>query len=101
MEITSLWYKILAARYGEVNGSITQGDKFNSVWWNNLISLRGGPSVGVGRWIDDNIVQEVGDDTQTLFWWDQWIDGVVFRSSFSRLLDLADNKWLRWLKCIF
>ena len=48
--------------------------------------------MGVGRWIDDNIVRKVGDNTQTLFWWDQWIDCVAFRSSFNRIFDLADNK---------
>jgi len=40
---------------------------FNSAWWNNLISIRDGAGVGVGRWFDDNVGRVVGDGTQTLF----------------------------------
>ncbi|KEH40613.1 hypothetical protein MTR_1g032320 [Medicago truncatula] len=54
-EKRSLWYKVLAAGYGE---------------WNNLIRIKNTPGVGGGRWFDDNIGQEVGDGAQPLFWWD-------------------------------
>lgn len=97
MENRTLWYKILVARYGEVGGSITEGGMFNSVWWNNLTTIRRGTSVGVGRWIDDNIGRDIGDGNNTLFWWDPWIDGVVLKNTFSRLFSL---KWQRWLKCM-
>jgi len=49
-------------------------------------------AASVGRWFADNIVREVEDGTQTLFWWDPWIDGLVLKSSFSRLFDLVVNK---------
>ena len=48
--------------------------------------------MGVGRWFDDHLWRKVGDDTETLFWWDLWLDGLIFKSSFSRLFHLADNK---------
>ena len=48
--------------------------------------------MGVGWWFGDNIGREVGDGLQILFWWEQWIDGVVLKSRFSRLFDLAVNK---------
>lgn len=49
MENRSLWYKVLPARYGEVGGNIAEGGRFNSVWWNNLINIRQGSGVGMGR----------------------------------------------------
>jgi len=79
VESRSLWYKVLVARYGEVGGSTAEGESFNSVWWNNLITIRQGIGVGVGRWIDDNIGIDVGDDNNTLFLWNPWIDGVVLK----------------------
>jgi len=70
MESRSLWYKVLVARYGEVGDSIVEGGRFNSVWWNNLITITRGIGVGLGRLIDDNIGRVVGDGNTTLFWWD-------------------------------
>jgi len=92
MENRSLWYKVLMARYGEVGGSIAEGGRFNSVWWNNLITMRRGTGVEVGRWIDDNICRDVGDGNNTLFLVGSWIDGVVFKNTFSRLFYLSINK---------
>jgi len=87
-----LWYRVLASRYGEVGGIIAKEGQFNSVWWNNLINIKNGAGVGGGWWFDTNVGWEVGDGTQTLFWWDPWIDGMVLKISFSRLFDLATNK---------
>jgi len=33
-----------------------------------------------------------GKDTQTLFWCDQWLKNMIFKSNISRLFDLANNK---------
>ena len=82
----------LASRYREVGGIIAEKGQFNSVWWNNLINIKKGAGVGGGRRFDTNVGREVGDETQTLFWWDPWIDGMVLKNSFSRLFDLATNK---------
>lgn len=41
-----------------------------SVWWRNLINISQDFGVGVGRWIDDNIVCEVGEGASILFWCD-------------------------------
>lgn len=64
----------------------------NSVWSNNLIDIKCGVGAGVGRWFDDILGREVGNGTQTLFWWDMWIDGMILKSNFSRLFQLIDNK---------
>jgi len=68
VENRSLWYRVLASRYGKVGGIITEERQFNSVWWNNLINIKNGAGVGGGRWFDTNVGREVGDGTQTLFW---------------------------------
>jgi hypothetical protein len=39
-----------------------------------------------------NICRVVGDDNNTLFWWDPWINGVVLKNTFSRLFYLSINK---------
>jgi len=82
VENKSLWYRVLAGRYGEVGGIIVEDGQFNSVWWNNLINIKNGAGVGGGRWFDDNVGREVGDGAHTLFWWDPWIDGLVLKNSF-------------------
>lgn len=91
-EKRSLWYKVLAAGYGEVGGITAEEGMFNSIQWNNLIRIKNTPGVGGGRWFDDNIGQEVGDGAQPLFWWDPQIDGMVLKNSFSHLFDLAIDK---------
>ena len=60
-------YKVLASRYGEVEGIIAEEGRFNSVCWNNLIHIKNAPDVRGGRWFDDNIGRKVGDGAQTLF----------------------------------
>jgi hypothetical protein len=42
--------------------------------------------------VDDHLRKEVGDGTETLFPWDQWLDGMILKSSFSCLFDLTNNK---------
>jgi len=91
VENRSLWYRVLAGRYGEVGGVIVEDGQFNSVWWNNLINIKNGAGGGE-RWFDDNVGREVGDGAHTLFWWDPWIDELVLKNSFGCLFDLAINK---------
>ena len=40
VEKSSLWYKVLVARYWEAGGIIAEEGKFKSVWWNNLILIK-------------------------------------------------------------
>jgi len=34
------------------------------------------------------------NETDTLFLWDPWIDGMILKSTFSRLFYLIDNKMI-------
>jgi len=36
-------------------------------------------------WLIDIIDRKVGDESSTLFWRDQWLDGVPFLVRFSRI----------------
>ena len=99
VENKSLWYRVLASRYREVGGIIVEEGQFNSVWWNNLINIKNGAGVGSGRWFDANVGREVGDGTQTLFWWDPWIDDIVLKKKLVAFLILLLIKWHQWLKC--
>jgi len=92
VETSSLWYTILVVRYGELGGCLVDRGRLNIVWWNKLTSVKEGVGVGVGHWFEDNNGLEVGDGSQALFCWDQWIDGVVLRIRFSNIFDLADDK---------
>ena len=92
MEVRSLWYRVLVARYGEVGGCLAKEGKANSVSWNNLINIKSGVGVGVGRWFDDHLGRKIDDGTETLFWWDLWLDGMILKRNFSRLFHLAVNK---------
>lgn len=47
--------------------------------------------MGVGSWFDDNLRRKVGDGVSTLFWTDNWVDGVPLCNVFSRLFDLSEN----------
>ena len=51
-----------------------------------------GVGLGAGSWLENNIGREVGDGSSTLFWRDQWLDGVPFNVRFRRLYQLNDNK---------
>lgn len=61
------------------------GGKVNYVWLNNLIDIKSGVGVGLGRWFDNNVGREDDDKIETLFWWDMWIDGMILKSSFNHL----------------
>ena len=43
-------------------------------------------------WLLDNVVREMGDGNNALFWKDPWLGGSSFDISFSRLFELTNNK---------
>jgi hypothetical protein len=47
--------------------NIRDGGKLGSVWWRQLVGIRRGEEMVVGRWFDDNLVRVVGDGTRTFF----------------------------------
>jgi hypothetical protein len=41
--------------------------RVNSVLWNNLIDIKSGVGIGVGRWFGDNLWQKAGNGTKLYF----------------------------------
>jgi len=70
---------------------------------NNLTNIRNGLRLGVGRWFDENIWREVGDNNSNLFWWDPWSAGVTLKDRFThhfeyKMATMADMQLLSWGK---
>jgi len=63
----SFWIRVLSAKYGVEGSVISEGEKFSSSWWKNLLSIQSGVGVGVDNWFVDNLCRAVEDDINTLF----------------------------------
>jgi hypothetical protein len=87
-----LWYRVLAARYGEEDGRLEVGGRSGSTWWAEVVKIRDGIRGSDSGWFWESVVRCVGDGEATLFWHDRWCGDVALRERFSRLFDLALNK---------
>ncbi|CAJ2666781.1 unnamed protein product [Trifolium pratense] len=88
----SLWFRVLAGRYGVERGRLCDGGARGSTWWRELARIRdGGGEVG-GGWFSEHVSRKVGNRLDTFFWTDPWVDGTSLRERFGRLFDLAENK---------
>ena len=92
-KIVCLWCRVFVSRYGVEGGSLGDGWRLASVWWNNLLSIQRGDGEGVGRWFIDHIRCELGDGVETLFWWDPWLEEGILKERFSRLFYLLITNW--------
>ena len=73
-----LWYRVLAARYGELGGRLEDGGRSGSCWWREASRIRDRGVGGESGWFDDQVVRRVGDGADTLFWYDRWLGDVPF-----------------------
>lgn len=64
-EQSSLWYRVLSAKFGEIGCMFHLDEKDGSIWWSSLINIREGGGAGVGS---DNSMCEAGDRISILFW---------------------------------
>jgi len=78
---SSLWFRVLAARYGVEGGRLQGGGRAASMWWRDIFALR------QAGWFSDNVCRSLGNGKHTLFWSDVWIGGVSLSVRFSRLYD--------------
>jgi len=76
------WYRVLAARYGEVAGRLEVGGRSASSEGAN------------GGWFGERVSKVVGDGKNTFFWFDNWVGDVPLCRRFSHLFDLATNKFV-------
>jgi len=79
----SLWYRVLASRYGVVGGHVLDGGRDVSTWWRDIFALRR------EGWFVDNVKHLVGNGNCTLFWSVVWLGGESLRIRFSKLFDLS------------
>ncbi|GAU47037.1 hypothetical protein TSUD_239950 [Trifolium subterraneum] len=92
VERDSLWFRVLAARYGLERGRLCAGGPRGSMWWRELVRIRDGGGELGGGWFGEHIRRKVGDGSDTFFWTDPWLDGIPLCECFRRLFDLAENK---------
>jgi len=88
IEKESLWYMVLSARYGEEGGRLLDGWRSASAWWRVIAAL------WREAWFTSHVGRLVGNGKNIYFWSDVWVDGVSFRERFSRLFELAVDKWV-------
>ncbi|CAJ2668646.1 unnamed protein product [Trifolium pratense] len=87
-----LWYRVLEARYGVERGRDRDGGRRGSLWWREIVRIREGGGEPGGRWFREHVVRRVGDETETFFWTDPWVDGTPLCERFGRLFELSANK---------
>ncbi|GAU40836.1 hypothetical protein TSUD_287740 [Trifolium subterraneum] len=90
----SFWCEVLRAKYGQMGGRVCFSEGVGSSWWRTLNQIRDGVGLMDSRWLKDNIITKVGDGRNTLFWTEPWLEDCPFYRSFSRLFDLAENKFI-------
>ncbi|CAJ2635537.1 unnamed protein product [Trifolium pratense] len=92
MDKKSLWFRVLAGRYGVERGRLCEGGACGSTWWRELARIRDGGGEAGGGWFREYVSRKVGDGFDTFFWTDPWVDGTSLWERFGRLFDLAENK---------
>ncbi|GAU10810.1 hypothetical protein TSUD_425590, partial [Trifolium subterraneum] len=90
---SGLWYRTLAARYGEEAGKVLEGGSRGSSWWREIVKLRDGEGAEGGMgWFAQGIERKVGSGAETFFWSDPWLGGVPLCVRYRRLFDLSLNR---------
>jgi hypothetical protein len=79
----SLWFRVMAARYGVEGSQLAEGGRSASSWWRIIATLRR------EEWFTYHVSYGVGNGKLTMFWSDVWVGGVALRERFSRLFDLS------------
>jgi len=82
----SLWFRVLSARYGVVEGRLRGGGREASEWWRVVHSL------SREDWFSDHVSHYVGNGRTTMFWSDVWLGEESFGVRFSRLFELSVHK---------
>ena len=86
-----MWYRVLAARYGEEARRLEVGGRSVSCWWREIAKIRDGIEREEG-WFDERVSRKVGDGLHNFFWYDSWVGDAPLRKRFPRLFDLSFNK---------
>ena len=82
----SMWFRVLAARYGLEGGRLLGGGREASMWWCDIYAICR------EEWFTNHVSRSIGNGENTLFWYDVWCGGEEFRVRFNRLYDLSSFK---------
>ncbi|PNX85437.1 hypothetical protein L195_g041506 [Trifolium pratense] len=100
-----LWYKVLKAKYGIMDGQVSSGGSIASSLWKDINSIRCGNDVGGGSWFRDHVERKIRLGSwwkwvgvaQTLFAWEEELRGECgFALDNIVLHDSLPNSWA-WL----
>jgi len=78
-----LWYKVLAAKYGEEGGRIRLGGSNASGWWKSLCGVRDGIGIQNAGWFETRMGCQLGNGDNSPSWNDPWLDGGTLCHRFS------------------
>jgi hypothetical protein len=92
VERESLWFRVLATRYGMEFGRLKNGGRTGSAWWREIVRIRDGTGGLREGWFRESVTRTVGDGTNTFFWTDPWMGAIPLSERFGRLFDLAEIK---------
>jgi hypothetical protein len=87
-----LWFRVLVARYGVERGGLQEGGRRASSWWRQIATLRDGVGGAGGGWFGEGVESKVGDGSDTFFWTESWLDGILLIERFRHLYDLSDRR---------
>jgi len=91
---SSLWFRVLSARYGMEGGRLKAGGREASSWWRD-ISL-----MSRECWFSDHVNRLLGNGKHMLFWSDVWCSEVSFRVSSLGYMSCQRLKKYLFLICI-
>ena len=92
--IGGIWFKVLAARYGEESERFKLGGRDGSSWWREVERVQDGMGVACDRWFDDNVWRKVSNGTNTFFWTDYCAGSAPLCERYMRLFEKSVFKEL-------
>jgi hypothetical protein len=64
-----LWFRVLVAKYGIVEGRLQAGGREGSTWWREIVNIRDGFGSLFGSWFPDILRLNVGNGANSFFGW--------------------------------
>jgi len=82
----------LFSSYQESNNKINREGKNCSSWWKDLQNIEKGLWELRLNWFFEKLRKEIGNDEETRFWDDPWLEGVPLRTRYLGLFVIFDGK---------
>jgi hypothetical protein len=89
VDLESLWFQVLAARYGVKQGRLRKGGRMGPAWWREIMRSMDRVRGPMDGWFGECVTRKVVGGTDTLFLSNPWLGGIPLCERFGRLFDLA------------